>query len=247
MNLKSIFGGVAIGKDTSGNIKPSIKGLAVRLADGKFVVKDGEGFLDVAGFVFDGGDKYVFRLPVKEEQIKPDDLLIISDSPFQSLFVTAVKEGTIIGLDPQTSTIVQYVPPKNMFGITFFVKAVNLLGSFADGGTTDVLPMLLLSDGLGGLSGAGAGEDNLSTLLLLQTLGGGQTADMSTMLPFLLLNGNNGNGLETLLLLQTLGLNLGNLGTNESRTAHGKQALPPVGKTNVPEGERWRTESPTKA
>lgn len=40
MDLKSIFGGVLIGRDTSGNVKPSIKGLAVRVADGKFVARD---------------------------------------------------------------------------------------------------------------------------------------------------------------------------------------------------------------
>ena len=37
MDNMSIFGGVSIGKETSGNIRPSVKGLAVRVGDGSFV------------------------------------------------------------------------------------------------------------------------------------------------------------------------------------------------------------------
>jgi len=142
MDLKSMFGGVSIGREMSGNIKPSIKGLAVKVADGKFVARDGNGFFDVGGFVFDRGDKYVYRLPVNEGQVQAGDLLIMSDSPFQALFVEAVKDGTIIALDPTSGSVVEYVPHTNMFGMKFFVKAVSLIENIGSGAATGLLPLL---------------------------------------------------------------------------------------------------------
>lgn len=226
MNLRTIFGGVAIGKDTSGNIKPSVKGLAVKVSDTKFVVRDGDSLLDVDGFVIDGGDRYVYRMPVKPDQVEAGDLLITSDDPFHALFVKAVgksKNGTIRALDPRTSTEVDYIPQTNMFGVRFFVKAISLVEGLGGGGADNLLALLALSEGgLGGLGGGAAagaaggaaggagGDDNLATLLLLQGFGG-KAVDINKLLPFLLLKGK-GDSLETILLLQALGINLGNLG-----------------------------------
>lgn len=211
MDLKSIFGGVAIGREASGNVKPSIKGLAVRVADGNFVARDGDGLVNVSGFVFDGGDKYVYRLPVNEQQIEPGDLLITSDAPFRSLFVKSVKDGIIVGLDPQSSAVIEYVPPTNMLGVKFFVKAVSLIGSLGSGAASDLLPLLLMADGSNSMSDAGDGDNGLTTLLLMQTLGGGKSMDINKLLPLLLLKGNKSDGLESLLLLQFMGLNPGSM------------------------------------
>lgn len=251
MDLKTMFGGVSIGKETSGNIKPSIRGLAVKVADGKYVARDGDGFLDVGGFVFDGGDKYVYRLPVNEQQVEPGDLLVMSDSPFQTLFVKSVKDGTIVGLDPASGSVVEYVPHTNMFGLTFFVKAVSLIDNLGAGSGSgsgiDLLPLLLLSNDGGGMSGSGDGDSGLTTLLLLQSLGGGQTTDINKLLPLLLLKGNKGDGLESLLLLQALGLNLGNMGAGSPGSYTGKPVLPPGAKTTLGAGKPSRSESPEKA
>jgi hypothetical protein len=248
MDLKSIFGGVSIGRDTSGNVKPSIKGLAVKVADGTFVARDGDGFLDVGGFVFDGGEKYVYRLPVSEQQVEPGDLLIMSDSPFQALFVKAMKDGTIFGLDPTSGSVVEYVPHANMFGLKFFVKAVSLIENLGSGGAAELLPLLLLGDGGGGMTGSGDGDSGLTTLLLLQSLGGGQAADINKLLPLLLLlKDNKGDSLESLLLLQALGLNLGNLGAGSLGSPANKPGLPPGTKTAYSAGKTGRPESADKA
>jgi hypothetical protein len=227
MDLKSIFGGVSIGKETTGNIRPSIKGLAVKVADGKFVARDGDGFFDVGDFVFDGGEKYVFRLPVNEDQVVPGDLLVLSDAPFQALFVKTIKDGTISGLDPTSGAVMEYPPHTNMFGVRFFVKAVSLIENLGSGGT-DMLPLLLLLGGDGGGMASGESDSSLTTLLLMQSLGGGQNADISKLLPLLLLKGNKGDGLESLLLMQVLGLNLGNFSASSLGASIGKPGLPPA-------------------
>jgi len=39
MNLQSIFGSVEIGKDTTGNFKQSIYGIAVKKGENKFIAR----------------------------------------------------------------------------------------------------------------------------------------------------------------------------------------------------------------
>jgi hypothetical protein len=218
MDLKAIFGGISVGKDNSGNIKPSIKGLAVKVAEGNFVAREGDKLVDVGGFVFDGGEKFIIRLPVTAEQVVPGDLLVLADEPFQALFVTEISAALIAGLNPQTSTRLEYVPRSNMFGLNLLVKVVSLLENFGAGSAIDLLPLLLMGDG-----GLGGDDDSgLSTLLLLQSLGGGApSTDLTKLLPLLLLKGGKGDGLESLLMLQALGLNLGNLGAPALQSSKG--------------------------
>jgi hypothetical protein len=209
MDLKAILGGISVGKDTSGNIKPSIKGLAVKVADGNFLARDGEALIDVGGFVFEGAENLVVRVPVPAEQVGPGDLLVLADDPFQALFVTEVSTAVIAGLNPQTSTRLEYVPHSNMFGRKLLVKVVSLLENIGTGGGVDLLPLLLLGDG-----GTGGDESSLSTLLLLQSLGGGeQPTDLTKLLPLMLLKGGNGDGLGSLLMLKAMGFDLTNIGS----------------------------------
>ncbi len=225
MDLKAIFGGVSIGKDTSRNIMPSIKGLAVRVSDEKFVVKEGNTLADVNGFIIDGGEKYVYRLPVNPDQVRPGDLLVTSDNPFQPLFVTqGRRNGTLRCLDPLHNLEVDYIPPTNMFNVRFFVKAISLVEGLGGQGANNLLPLLALSGGLGG-GESSEQEDGLTTLLLLQTLGG-QAVDMNRLLPLFLLKGSRGDSLETLLLMQALGINLGNLGGGQQGAPQHQQAQP---------------------
>src|SRR5262245_13946129 len=110
MNLQS----PAIGKDTSGNFKFSIKGLAVRGGpDGKFIAREGDQFVDVTDLTFDGGENYIWRVPA--EELKAGDIIIKSDNPFSALIVTKSNHGAHIeGFDPATSTCVEYCPPTNL-------------------------------------------------------------------------------------------------------------------------------------
>jgi hypothetical protein len=93
---------------------------------------------------------------------------------------------------------------------------------------------------------SGESDSSLTTLLLMQSLGGGQNADMSKLLPLLLLKGNKGDGLESLLLMQALGLNLGNLSASSLSPSFSKPGLPTPTKTTYGEGKAVRSPSADK-
>ena len=200
MDTKAIFGRVRIGKDTSGNFKLSFKGLAVRTEDGKFFAKDGDHMLDVSDLTLDGAEGYIYRLPV--QSVKPGDLIITSENPFDVLFVQAVGEdGGLSGLDPRNNTVVDYVQPTNLFNVQFFVKVVSLVDVL--GGNTaneQLLPFLLLAN----RSERGRTDDSLTTLLMLQALGGNPLDGNSLLLPLLLMDGKS-DALEMFFLMQVLG------------------------------------------
>jgi hypothetical protein len=99
-----------------------------------------------------------------------------------------------------------YTQPINLFNIQFFVKVVNLLDGFGgDAGANSLLPLLLL----GNKDNGNKSDDSLTTLLMLQVLGGGALggngSDGNSLLPLLLLLGDKSDGLEKLLLLKGLG------------------------------------------
>jgi hypothetical protein len=56
MNLQSLLGGIAIGRDNSGNFRPSLKGVAVRIEKNRFVTLDNGQLLDVTPLAFDNAD-----------------------------------------------------------------------------------------------------------------------------------------------------------------------------------------------
>jgi hypothetical protein len=200
VNLTSIFGDVAIGKDTSGNFRPSIEGLAVRMTPtGKFVAEVHDQLMDVSDLTFDGAENFIFRVPV--QQIKKGDLIITSENPFYVLFVQKVKDdGTICGLDPRTSAIIDYVPPTSLFKTRFFIKVISLMdGLMGKIGPDNLLPLLLLS----GNGAADKTDGGLSMFLLMQTLGG-KGADLKSLLPLLMLSGGKGDFVQTLLLMQAI-------------------------------------------
>ena len=176
MNAGSLYGGVMIGKETSDWIKLSFQGQpAVRSsADGRFVSSDGVQLFDVTGLTLEGSQEYLFRFPVNTGDLRRGDLVVTSDNPFHALFVNAVRpDGRISGLDPQTSTFVDYVPPANpLFRNGQFLIAVqSLVGGFGQeaaqqgGGfqfPAGILPFLLL--------GKADGGDSFSKFLLFSQL-----------------------------------------------------------------------------
>jgi hypothetical protein len=203
MNLQS----PAIGKDTSGNFKFSIKGLAVRGGpDGKFIARDGDQFVDVTDLTFDGAENYIYRLPVEEP--KPRDIIIRSDNPFCALFVTKVEHhgahvAHIEGFDPATNTCVEYCPPTNLLNCRFFVKIVSFLDNiFTHKNSCEAMAFLSWAT-----KSAGSTSDDLLPLLLMSRSAGGKLPDDERLLLPLIFAGGNGSGnsVEKLLLLQAFG------------------------------------------
>jgi hypothetical protein len=197
-----LFGNTAIGKDTSGNLAFALEGvhnIAARRRgetpeNDTFWVARNEGgekefglrLVDVTPIVRPTSD-FIIRVPVRAENVKPGDVIIQSDNPFQVLFVNHItKDGTIVGLDLY-SRIVPYVPPRNLLlhNTQLLVKAISVFDFFRrrheghagedDDIPSDLLAFLpLLASGTpagagGGTSGGGGqGTIDLNTLLLLQ-------------------------------------------------------------------------------
>jgi len=205
MDLKSLFGGVSMGRDTSGNFKMSLVGdrmdLAVKTADGQFYARDDGGLRNVTGVTLDAFGGMIFKLPATK--VNKGDVIVVSESPFNAVFVEeAGEDGRLRVLNPAISSHVDYVQPKNLLGQRFFIKATSLLESF--GGDKSQNPLLLLL-----LFGKGEGGSQTDLLpLLMMMKGNGGVGELSNpLLIALLLRGGAGSSdtLETLLLLQALG------------------------------------------
>lgn len=203
MDLKSLFGGVSIGRDTSANFKMSLAGdrlgLAVRTPDGQFYTRERTGLKNVTDLTLDAFEGMVLRLPVTK--VKEGDVIVVSENPFSAVFVDQVNEnGQVRVLNPANSSAVDFAQPANLLGQRFFVKATNLLESFGSGdGDKSLLLLLLLSKTDGGAQG----DSLLPLLLMQQTQGGGQLNN--PLLLALMLRGGKGDALETIMLLQALG------------------------------------------
>jgi hypothetical protein len=66
MNVQSVLGGIAIGRDHSGNFRPSLRGVAVCIDKNRFVALDNGQLLDVTPLTLDGADDTVYRVPIKD-------------------------------------------------------------------------------------------------------------------------------------------------------------------------------------
>jgi hypothetical protein len=199
MNLQSLLGGIAIGRDNSGNFRPSLKGVAVRIERNRFVGLDNGELLDVTPFTFDNADDIVYRIPIKDPC--EGDLIVISDSPLRAVFVQEVLEnGHLKGLDPINSAVIDYAPIANLLKVKFYVKVMSLVDVM---GKTDEDKLLLLSLLAKGDGRAGFGE-NLLPLLLVQ-LSGGKVLDHDLMRLLLMRSaGTSAGGAAEVLLLQHL-------------------------------------------
>jgi hypothetical protein len=224
MNLQSIFGSVAIGKDSSGNFKQSVYGTAAKVGDNRFIArhimnkKNGKkkddgghgrdsgggdsdeksvtGFIDVSDLTLDGTEGLFYRMPTKIKDLVPhQDIIIRSDNPFSVLFVEDVKGDVISGYDPSTGDWQEFSPLGNMLNLKFVVRVAGPKQLLDDTDSSDLLPMLLVGNS-GSLTGGTGSNDPLSTLLLLKALGSND-GDKDKLLSTLMLLGNAGSAANT--------------------------------------------------
>lgn len=201
MNLDSLFGGIAIGRDNSANFRPSLKGVAVRIEKNRFVTYDNDQLLDVTPLTFEGHDDTLYRVPIKDP--KRGDLIIISDNPLRVLFVQEVlANGHLRGLDPINSTVSNYVPTSNLLNLKFYIKIVSLMDEMLNRTDQDKLLLLSLLGKSDGRTGMG---ENLLPLLLLES-SGGQVLDPDLIRLLLLIRSvsTSGGGAAEALVLQRL-------------------------------------------
>jgi hypothetical protein len=124
--LSSLLG-LRIGQDTTGNFALTPAGLAVLGRDSRYYSFESYGerarLLDVTSLILPINPG-VYRIPALE--VRPGDLILISDSPFSALFVIEIAEFGIVGLEATCNELVTYFPPENLFGDRFFGHRNNI-------------------------------------------------------------------------------------------------------------------------
>jgi len=202
-----LFGGIAIGKDTSGNLAFAPEGrhnVAARKQapnpdnDTFWAAREIDGQLrlvDVTPIVRPTND-FIFRVPVRAREVEPGDVLILCDNPFQALFVKEREDnGTIVGLD-LNSNLTAHVPSRQalLHEPQLLVQAISIFDLFRrdrggrlgeDNINLEAFALLgLLGSGAAGTPGTGAGGSS----------GGQGAADLGTLLAWRAATGEDGDG-----------------------------------------------------
>jgi len=203
MNLKSIFnipfgkiddksvqislgmgGGITIAaKDKDGNLRS---------------YNPAEKSIDVVPAELTFGDFPAFVIPTADKDIVAGDLILYNGKDL-GYFVGLDADGkNKVVIDVKLGTVQTLVPTKSIFGFNFVAKVVSplsalgktgdgtafdptmllLMGALGDGDLFDgdsdsMLPLLLLSGGLGGASGGSSPFSNMNPLMLMLMLKGG--------------------------------------------------------------------------
>lgn len=144
-DVLTTLGGVALGRDLTGNFGFTLNGVAVLRPNGTWVALDAEGdaLVDVTPLVLPGMDPLVFRMPSNLDQLRRGDRLIVSDAPFSPLFVLHPFERGDAGiqvLDPLTGWLSGYLPARNLF-LNFVVLAVSPFDPPPPGAPEEARPM----------------------------------------------------------------------------------------------------------
>jgi len=196
MDTVSLLGGISLGVDTSGNFRLSPNGIAVR-RDNRFYALDEGHLIDVTEMSF---DSTFVRVPASVASLREKkDVIISSDKPVSALFVLGVTEGIVDAIDVSASERVEYLPSSNLLLKDRFVVRV---AGLVDSKGADILPLLLLSGGIGS-----SGNEVVTQLLLFKALKN-KSSEADELLPLLLLRGGQARGgveaLTQLLLLRSL-------------------------------------------
>lgn len=182
-------------------------GLAIRKASGDFVVfnKENSTITDVTGLTLDFNVP-AFKLPVEAAQVKQGDI-VLNGTDYG--YVTNVADGYVEVIIPEKNARGSVLPTSNviMGGKAFYtvVQTIDaagqggfnpmLLMAMGDGKKDDLLPLLLMSGGLGGGAAQGGAIDPTMLMLL-----GDKTDDL---LPLILMQqgGALGEGFNPLMFL----------------------------------------------
>lgn len=200
-NMSNLFKNFEFGSCENDNVKMSMFGVAVKNPAGTWVAYDtkSDNVIDVDILNFSA--KYLYKMPVALKDVKVGDTVIHNCKP---IFVTAIEDNRVIGIDPSAGEEKAILPTTNMFGFNFITKIVNLFGDLSAGVSADspfgnTLPLMMLADG-----------KNDDMLPLLFMMNGGQV-DMSNpmMMYFLMKDGKAGNDMLPFLMMSNFQNSLG--------------------------------------
>ena len=157
--------GSSFGKIDSRQFRLSINGLTVLGKDDKYYTfnPDTRELVEVTTGFFDDMKDLLFLMPTTELEVS--DIILHQGKPY---YITKVSENTVKGVDFEDAVESVLIPKTNVFGIKYYTKVFNCLG------TNNVL-----------------GSDIASNPMMAYALMGGKDFDLSKVMMFQALSGNN--------------------------------------------------------
>lgn len=176
------------GPCTNNAVKMSLYGLAVKNSTGTWVSYDpkSETIIDVDILNFDGA-KYLYKMPVAIKDIAVGDVVVHMGKP---MFVIGSTSKSLHVVDPISGERKEIMLTRSPFGFDFATKIVNFLGNFMDSAATPDNPF-----------------GNMWMLMLAR---GDNSNDISNILPFMLMSGNNALNANPMMMYFLLGNKSGN-------------------------------------
>ena len=180
------------GPCTNNAVKMSLYGLAVKNSTGTWVSYDpkSETIIDVDILNFDGA-KYLYKIPTAIKDIALGDVVIHAGKPMFVVGIGANSKSLNV-VDPISGEKKEVMLTRSPFGFDFATQIVNFLGNFMDSAATPDNPF-----------------GNMWMLMLAQ---GDNNNDISNILPFMLMSGNNALNANPMMMYFLLG----NKGGNDS-------------------------------
>lgn len=197
--------GSSFGKINSDQFKLSINGLAVRGKEGKYYTFNPETreLVEVTTGFFDDMKDLLFVMPATELEV--GDIILHQNKPY---YISVAKNDVIKGIDFEDAIESTLVPKTNVFGIKYYTKVFNCLG------TNNILGTDIASNPMMAYALMGGKDFDLSKVMLFQALGQGNgIADFSEnpiMLMALMSNENGGGDLSNFAKMQVLSQLSGN-------------------------------------
>ena len=192
--------GSSFGKIGSDQFRLSINGLAVKGKDGKYVTFNPETreLVEVTTGFFDDMKDLLFLMPITELEV--GDIIIHQNKPY---YITVSKDNVVKGIDFEDAIESTLVPKTNVFGMKYYTKVFNCLG------TNNILGTDIASNPMIAYALMGGKDFDLSKIMMFQALSGQGKgiADFSEnpiMLMALMSNENGKNDLSDFAKMQIL-------------------------------------------
>lgn len=179
--------GTSFGKLNGNQFRLSINGLAVRGKDGKYVTfnPDTRELVEVTTGFFDDMKDLLFVMPTTELEV--GDIILHQNKPY---YISAVADNVVKGIDFEEAVESTLVPKTNVFGMKYFTKVFNCLG------TNNILGTDIASNPMMAYALMGGKDFDLSKIMMFQALGNGKgIADFSEnpMMLMALMSNESGN------------------------------------------------------
>lgn len=192
--------GSSFGKIGSDQFRLSINGLAVKGKDGKYVTFNPETreLVEVTTGFFDDMKDLLFLMPTTELEV--GDIILHQNKPY---YITVSKDNVVKGIDFEDAIESTLVPKTNVFGMKYYTKVFNCLG------TNNILGTDIASNPMMAYALMGGKDFDLSKIMMFQALSGQGKgiADFSEnpiMLMALMSNENGKNDLSDFAKMQIL-------------------------------------------